>query len=454
MRRLCLPSGFLLLCGACQIPRASVENGEWKPGGDTTNTLLLGANSFLRPAANLSDENELLFYSGNSFFNQGWVEAPASTDARDGLGPLFNARSCSGCHFRDGKGEPPEQGVGPFVGLLLRVSVPDDEGVYGPDEIYGGQLQDQANPGVPVEALSRVEWIEVQGQFGDGEPYTLIRPAFSFEELGYGPLPEEAVFSPRIAPHMVGLGLLEAIPESRLIELADPDDLDSNGISGRIQRRGEHDLIGRFGWKAEATSVLEQVADAFSNDMGLTSSELLQDDCTDAQVECVESTDGGAPEVTDEILERVVLYSRAIAVPARRAADSSDVLRGKTIFHELGCASCHVPSHTTGAAAIPEFENQLIWPYTDLLLHDMGEGLADGRPLGLASGREWKTPPLWGLGLVDEVGGHSRFLHDGRARNLEEAVLWHGGEAQEAKEAYEDLPEAHRILLLKFLEDL
>ena len=438
---------------ACQVPRAAVESGEWEPGGDTTNVLLLGSNSFLRPAANLTDENELLFYSGNSFFNQGWVEAPASTESRDGLGPLFNARTCSGCHFRDGKAEPPEAGEGPFVGLLLRVSVPGEEGPVS-DPVYGAQLQDQANPEVPVEVLPTVNWIATDGLFADGESYELIHPEFEFSEWSYGAPASDAMFSARIAPHMIGIGLLEAISESRLEEMADPDDSDGDGISGRIQRVGELELPGRFGWKGEASSVSGQVADAFSNDMGLTSSLLPHDDCTEAQVACLDAVDGGDPEVDDSIFERVVLYSRAIAVPARRNAEDGDVRRGKTLFHEVGCASCHVPSHTTGEAAIEELEDQLIWPYTDLLLHDMGPGLADGRPVGLASGSEWKTPPLWGLGLVEDVGGHTRFLHDGRARSLEEAVLWHGGEAQNAKESYENLPRDHRSLLLAFLEDL
>jgi CxxC motif-containing protein (DUF1111 family) len=446
--------GLLLFSiSACQVPRAELEEGEWMPGGETTNVLLLGSNSFLRPAANLSSENQLFFYSGNSFFNQGWVEAPASTDSRDGLGPLFNARSCSGCHFRDGKAEPPDNGAGPFVGLLFRISVPGPDGPL-PDEVYGSQFQDQAMPGVAPEVIPYVEWIEEEGSFEDGSSFSLISPSFAFEDLGYGPLPEDLMSSPRLAPHMVGLGLLEAIPEARLRELADPDDADGDGISGRIQFMDHSDLPGRFGWKAETVSVAEQVAGAFSGDMGLTTSMLEIDDCTEAQQECIDAVSGGVPEVEEQVFDRVVLYSQAIAVPVRRNADSGDVLRGKTLFNELECGKCHVASHVTGEAAIPELEGQLIWPYTDMLLHDMGEGLADHRPVGGASGREWRTPPLWGLGLVDDVGGYARFLHDGRARSLEEAILWHGGEAEASKRAYEALPLKHRAYVLSFLEDL
>jgi len=453
LRLISPPVVILLLLSGCRGPKAALEEGEWLPGGETTNTLLLGGNAFLRPAANLTPENEQDFYSGNSFFNQGWVEAPASTEKRDGLGPLFNARTCSGCHFRDGKAEPPEDGKAPFVGLLLRLSIPGEDGPE-PDPVYGAQLQDQAIDDVPVEALPEILTTEIQGSYADGTSFSLLAPEYILHEPGYGDFHDELMVSPRIAPHMIGLGLLEAIEDSRLMDLADPDDADGDGISGRLQLHGDAQAIGRFGWKGEAVDVEEQSAGAFSGDMGLTSRLFEADDCTDAQTECHASMSGGEPEVEDHILDLVVLYSRAISVPVRRAADDPDVLRGKYVFGELGCGSCHVPSHTTGSAALPELEGQLIWPYTDLLLHDMGDGLADDRPVGEASGREWKTPPLWGLGLVDDVGGHTRFLHDGRARSLEEAILWHGGEAQASRDAFVALDARERTYLLGFLEDL
>lgn len=436
-------------------PYGVVEPGEWLAGGETTNTLLLGSNSFLPPADNLSLENELLFFGGNGFFNQAWVAAPASTTARDGLGPLFNARSCSGCHTKDGRGAPPEDGQGPFVGMLLRLAVPGPDGPV-PDPVYGGQLQDRANLGIAPEAIPMITWEPVEGQYADGTPYTLMKPTYTLTEPGYGPFSEDLMVSPRVAPHMIGLGLLEAIPQERLEALADPDDEDGDGVSGRIQWQEFNGEVvpGRFGWKAEAPNIVVQVANAFLGDMGLTSEMLPDEECTDAQTICDEVPNGGEPEVQPNIFERVVLYSRAVAVPVRRAADDPTVLKGKSIFHRLGCATCHVPSHTTGEGAIPEFSNQLIWPYTDLLLHDMGPGLADNTPVGNASGQEWKTPPLWGLGLVDEVSNHTRFLHDGRARNLEEAVLWHGGEALAAKNAFLELKVDERTALIRFLEDL
>ncbi len=433
----------------------SVVEGEWLPGGDTTNTRLLGSNAFLMPAQNLTPENELAFYGGNGFFNQGWVEAPASTEARDGLGPFFNARSCSGCHFRDGKAAPPDEGSGPFVGLLLRLSVPGPEGPV-PEPVYGNQLQDQANPDLRPEGLASVTWRTEEGHHDDGTPYSLVRPVFALQDPTYGAFSSDLMTSPRIAPHMIGLGLLEAITSSRLLQLEDPEDADEDGISGRLQwhtYQGE-EVPGRFGWKAEAPNLEVQSSAAFSNDMGLTTSLHPQDDCTEGQPDCLKEPNGGEPEVDEHIFGRVVHYSRTVAVPVRRAADDRDVLQGKKLFRDLNCHGCHTASHTTGESTIEELSHQLIWPYTDLLLHDMGPGLADGRPVGEASGQEWKTPPLWGLGLMSDVSNHTRYLHDGRARNLEEAILWHGGEAQASRDGFMALSSKERAQILKFLGDL
>ncbi|MCA9575352.1 MAG: di-heme oxidoredictase family protein [Polyangiales bacterium] len=446
----------LLLLTACGDDGGRLDPSEWYPGGATTNTLLLGPNAFSLPARNLTAEHDQAFFSGNSFFNQAWVEAPASTTARDGLGPLFNARSCSGCHFRDGKAEPPVDGQGPFVGLLLRLSVDGPDGTRVPDPVYGGQLQDQALPGVPVEALASITFETVSGTYADGTGYTLERPIYQVGPGGYGAFGAGLRVSPRIAPHMIGLGLLEALPVARLEELEDPDDLDGDGISGRVQWLATATGMqpGRFGWKGDAPTVERQVAGAFAGDMGLTTRVVTSDDCTVGEPECVSAANGGEPEVSDLVFDQVVLYSRTLAVPARRAADDPTVRFGQRLFARLGCDGCHVPSHTTGMGALPELSDQRIWPYTDLLLHDMGDALADDVPVALASGREWKTPPLWGLGLVRGVGGHTRFLHDGRARSLEEAILWHGGEAEAAREAFTQLAADERDALIAFIEDL
>lgn len=450
----------LLACktgGEVDTGLALLEDGEWLPGGEAgTNTLLGGSNSFIMPMPGLSDDDELLFYSGNSYFNQSWVEAPSSTEARDGLGPLFNARSCSGCHFKDGRAQPPEDGEAPFEGLLLRLSI-DDEGT--PDPVYGAQVQDNANPGHEPEMAPRITWEEVAGSYPDGTPYSLLSPTYHLEGAAYGDPDPSLLVSPRIAVQVVGLGLLEAIPTSRIEELADPDDEDGNGISGRVPWVVDPEtgatVVGRFGWKGEAPTVPAQVAKALAEDLGLTSALVPADDCTEAQAGCLAATTGGDPEVSDDIFERIALYSRTLAVPARRAWEDEQVLRGKRLFDEVGCVGCHVPSHTTGDfGPIPELGGQLVWPYTDMLLHDLGSGLADGRPTGEASGQEWRTRPLWGVGLVPVVNGHTRYLNDGRARSVEEAILWHGGEAAGPRYGFTALSAEDRAALLAFLEDL
>lgn len=448
-------------CGGDEA-RAGVEDGEWLPGGSTTNTVLVApASAFAAPVPDLDFEQRQAFFSGNSFFTNAWVTAPSSTSARDGLGPLFNASSCAGCHFRDGRGRPPLEADERFVGLLLRLSV-DGVGPDGaplPDPVYGGQLQPFAIDGVPAEGNPRVTYTVVPGQYADGEPYELLAPSYRIDELALGPLAEGLLVSPRVAPAMIGLGLLEAIDEARLRELADPDDADGDGISGRLNEvwdveRGALSL-GRFGWKAEQPSVRQQVAAAFLGDLGVTSSLFPEQDCMPAQEACSEAPAGGEPEVEDLILERVQRYSELLAVPARTAHADAEVLSGKALFEDLGCGGCHVPSHVTGSEhAVSKLHAQRIWPYTDLLLHDMGEGLADGRPSFGASGREWRTPPLWGLRFYRVVNDHDRLLHDGRARGVAEAILWHGGEAEPSKVGFVALSKSERAALIRFVESL
>lgn len=440
---------------------AEVEPGEALPGGDTTNQLLLGSNAFIKPAANLSDEHESMFFTGNSFFNQNWIQAPASTQTRDGLGPLFNARSCSACHFKDGRGRPALSEGEPHRGFLARLSVPGQNNEGGPvgDPNYGGQLQDNALPDVPSEGHVEITYEEVPGVYGDGTPYTLLRPSYALTDLAYGSLSEDILFSPRVAPAVIGLGLLEAIPEATLEAMADPDDANKDGISGRINRVWDveaNDLRpGRFGWKAEQPTVLQQSAGAFLGDIGITSRLFKLNNCTDAQADCLAVEPGGEPELEDHLLERVTIYTAALAVPKRRGHDKEEVLRGKFLFAQAGCTGCHTPKYTTGEHPyLPAMSNQLIWPYTDLLLHDMGEALSDDRPVYDAQGSEWRTPPLWGVGLIETVNRHNRLLHDGRARGVAEAILWHGGEAQAAREAFRLMPLDDREALIRFVKSL
>jgi len=436
------------------------EEGENLPGGETTNTLLFGRKAFTMPAENATVEHEGLFFTGNSFFNSSWVEAPASTTARDGLGPLFNARSCATCHFEDGRGRPPLADDEVFSSMLLRLGTgaPTDGGAPEADPVYGGQLQPFAIPDVLPEGTPRHTYDERTESFDDGDTYTVLLPTYRIEDPAYGPMTENLAISPRVAPQMIGLGLLEAIPEGRLAELADPEDADGDGISGRMNlvpdaETGEF-VVGRFGWKAEQPTVAQQASGAFLGDLGITSRLFPTAECTPMEVDCAEAQSGGEPEAVDEVILAVAVYSRLLAVPERARFQDYEILRGKELFSQIGCAACHTPSHVTGESDLEELVGQSIWPYTDLLLHDMGEELSDGRPSFAAEGSEWRTPPLWGIGRIPQVNGHDRLLHDGRARGVAEAILAHGGEGAAARDGFRALARDERAEVVLFVESL
>ncbi len=385
--------------------------------------------------------------------------APSSTEGRDGLGPLFNAQSCSSCHFRDGRAQPPADSEDPDRGLLMRISVRDASGAVVPHPVFGEQLQDRSIPDVPVEGTVEISYTEEPGTYDDGTPYSLAVPTYTLRDADGELLGDDVLFSPRVAPAMFGVGLLELIPEEDVLAAADPEDDDGDGISGRAalveDTDGGESRLGRFGWKALEPTVEDQNASAFRADIGVTTPLRPEQPCTDAQPECLAAPDGGEPEVDDQKLGRVTFYSRTLAVPARRDVGATTTDRGEEVFDSIGCTSCHTSSQRTGPSDVAEaLDEQTIRPYTDLLLHDMGPALADGRPEGAADGTEWRTPPLWGIGLVETVNRHTRFLHDGRARSLEEAVLWHGGEGAAAQERFRALPAADRRALLAFLESL
>ncbi|MDD0844714.1 di-heme oxidoreductase family protein [Pseudomonas sp. Gutcm_11s] len=465
--RLCLLPLALLL-SACERTPAPAEPGEALSGGATT-VSQRDQNAFSLPSANLAPSRRLDFAVGNSFFRNPWVIAPSTTTARDGLGPLFNTNACQNCHIKDGRGHPPEANAISAASMLVRLSVPGDDspahaelrqrlGVI-PEPVYGGQLQDMSNPGVAPEGKVRVEYDSQSVTLADGTQVELRKPRLLISNLGYGEMQADTLFSARIAPPMIGLGLLEAIPEATILAATDPEDRDGDGIRGMANQvwddaRGET-VLGRFGWKAGQPNLNQQNVHAFSSDMGLTTSLLPHDECTAAQTDCRAMPHGGEPEVSDNILANVLFYTRNLAVPARRGVDDLEVRRGKQLFSDAGCAKCHTPSFVTAAdAAEPELAKQTIRPYTDMLLHDMGEGLADGRSEFQASGRQWRTAPLWGIGLTERVNGHTQFLHDGRARNLLEAILWHGGEAESAKQAVVEFDASERGALLAFLNSL
>ncbi len=412
-------------------------------------------NAFSHPAPGLERDQELLFFVGNSFFKKNWVQAPASTTARDGLGPLFNSRSCAGCHLKDGRGRPPEPDeVG--TGLLVRLSLPPNErGEVEPEPSYGGHLQDQAIRGWLPEGRLRITYRERPGEFADGETYSLREPEISFEELSRGPMDPSVQTSPRIASQVVGMGLLEALPEATILERADADDVDGDGISGRpnlVWDRGQlATVLGRLGWKANQPSVRQQVAGAFFDDMGIANELFFHTECLPEEAPgCVNEE----LDIDSDDLDKVVLYTTTLAVPAQRDAADPEVQRGREVFWAVGCEECHREQMTTGVHPIAALNNQEIRPYTDLLLHDMGPELADGRPDFEATGTEWRTPPLWGIGLIETVNGHTTLLHDGRARNIMEAVLWHGGEAEASRDEVLELPKTDRNALIRFLESL
>lgn len=455
-----VPVGVAVLLSACgseqdDVDMESVINELL--GGETT-AFSQGRNAFELSARNLNNEERRTFEVGDSFFNQNWVTAPASTEARDGLGPTFNAQSCSSCHSHDGRAKPPDHDDDPTRGLLLRLSVPGPDGPVE-EPTYGGQLQDRAINGVPPEGRISIRYETITGEYADGTAYTLRKPTYTIMEPAFGPLHPDVMTSPRIAPATIGMGLLEAIPEDDVLALADPEDSDGDGISGRPNMvwDGEQgrQVLGRFGWKASQPTVERQSAGAFHGDIGITSRHFPDENCPPAQSACLEAPNGGSPEVPDERLRKVTFYVQTLAVPAMRNVDDPQVREGARLFMEAGCGACHTPRHETAEDyPIRPLRGQVFFPYTDLLLHDMGEGLADNRPDGDASGREWRTPPLWGIGLVETVNGHTMFLHDGRARSIEEAVLWHDGEARQSRDYFIGLSSEERESVIRFLRSL
>ncbi|UOM32933.1 di-heme oxidoredictase family protein [Acuticoccus sp. I52.16.1] len=456
---------------------AEAERFERMSAGAATTTRTIDTNIFSHASANLPFEGEQEFKVGNGLFKKVWVSSPSSTQASDGLGPLYNQRSCQRCHLKDGRGRPPLATGEPTGGLLLRLSVPPrtaeeraalaaKDTLRIPEPTYGGQLQTLAVPGLAAEGHITVDHETHEVTLAGGETVTLTRPVYGITDLGFGPMDPETMVSPRLANPMIGLGLLEAIEPADILANADPDDADGDGVSGRPSMVRDPEtgelVLGRFGWKATTPSIRVQSAEAFGGDIGI-STPLVTDafgECSLAQSICRDMPSGVQPqlgdvEAPDPVLPLVTFYAQNLAVPARRDVDDPAVLAGKALFYGAGCASCHVPKYVTSRdAAQPELRFQLIWPYTDLLLHDMGEGLADGRPVGDATGTEWRTPPLWGIGLTEVVNGNTFYLHDGRARTLLEAILWHGGEARAARDAVAAMTPDERAALLAFLNSL
>ena len=423
---------------------------------------------FSQPSANMTFERGQDFKLGNALFQKLWVSSPSSTQASDGLGPLYNARSCQTCHIKDGRGRPPvggEDAVSMFLRLARPARTPDEMKAIAdhdilnfPDATYGGQLQNLAVPGLKTEGKLAISYEEQTVTLDGGETVSLRKPTYGIDRLNYGPLERDTTLSARIAQPTLGLGLIEAI--------ADEDILANVGETGKPAWVRDHRSgalkLGRFGWKAQNASVRDQAANALSHDIGISSPDAPNafGDCTEREPDCLAMPTGvqkrlGDVEAPPPVLDLMTFYTENLAVPARRNVDDPTVLRGKQQFYAAGCASCHVPKFVTKRDANdPLHSFQLIWPYSDFLLHDMGDGLADGQQVGEASGRDWRTQPLWGIGLTQAVNGNGFYLHDGRARSLTEAILWHGGEAQKERDAFAALQKSDRQALLTFLESL
>jgi CxxC motif-containing protein (DUF1111 family) len=424
------------------------------PGGDLSHSDF-SKNAFSHPGPNVKGETKLKFGVGNSFFKTGWPEAPSTLTERDGLGPTYNAISCASCHLLDGRGVGYEnysqgQAFPVSVSLLFRLSNAD---------MYGGQLNPLGIQGVPGEAKAQVLLKFIDGQYPDGNPYRLRKPQFEWTQFAYGPFPANVQISPRVAPQMIGLGLIEAIHEKDILQNEDESDMNSDGISGRANwvQNVETGLLslGRFGWKASQPTLEQQNAAAFLGDLGMTTSLFPNENCPPAQILCLQAPTGGTPEINQNILQKLTIYTQTLGVPQRRNSQDPKILAGQKIFSELHCNRCHWPSFTTRSDHEISFLNdQNIFPYSDFLLHDMGEDLADNRPDGLASGFEWRTPPLWGIGLIPTVNGHQNLLHDARARNVEEAILWHGGEAETSKQEFKKRNKDEREALIVFVNSL
>jgi CxxC motif-containing protein (DUF1111 family) len=366
---------------------------EENSGGAQTVRARQTADAFSQPAANLSFEQELDFKVGNGMFKRLWVSPPASTIASDGLGPLYNARSCQRCHLKDGRGHPPDSPEDSAVSMFLRVSIPASDsseiesyiaGTHptAPEPTYGTQIQDFSLPGHATEARMQITYEDIEVPLSGGEHATLRQPTYKVTDLGYGPLHPKAMLSPRVAPQMIGMGLLEAIPAQDILAWADPQDSDGDGISGspQIVLSDVHDqpMLGRFGHKAGNPTVLEQTASAFAGDIGISNPVHTagSGECTDAQSDCTAALHGGDPEqdgleIDQTGLDLVTFYSSTLGVPARRNVDDPQVLRGREVFFDTGCAACHRPNYVTHRLEQGNPASfQLIWPYTDLLLHD------------------------------------------------------------------------------------
>ena len=429
------------------------------------------ARAFGEPAPVLDDRQRDRFIRGRNHFHVRWVVF-ASPNGDWGLGPTYIADRCAACHVNGGRGIAPEHAHEALTSMLVRISLPDRTHPDGTraHPHYGDQIQNRALQGaglddsvsdgpIPPEADVFIDWVEDRTTLGDGEIVALRSPRLRIENLRFGPLCDDVLTSLRGAQPVFGLGLLEAVPDQTLLDIAARQR--AAGFDGRPNRVRDDAsgslVIGRFGWKANQPSLRQQTAAAALGDMGVTTSLYRMQNCPPIQTLCRAEVPGGDVDMIDSDWDETIFWLQALAVPARRHVDDPRFSEGERLFAQARCDTCHLPELRT-ADTFPEFPQaagQTIRPYTDLLLHDMGDGLADGRPDFLAGPRDWRTPPLWGLGLTGIVsGGRVALLHDGRARSITEAILWHAGAAEASRDAFRRMTREQRLTLLFFLESI
>ena len=435
---------------------SEVESTDLNTGSDDDQLPIV----FAAPITGLGRETLDSFISGQAFFNETWTPVGPGETGNDGLGPLFNADSCAVCHPSTGRRQVPPEGELTNVGLVVRLSVPGADPITGaplPEPTYGDQLQDRAVGANQPEGTIYTNYVVQRGSYPDGTPFEILWPTVNIRGRKYGPISEGFQVSARIGAQLIGTGLLELVPEQDILDLADPRDADGDGISGRpnvvwnpVTQQPE---LGRFGWKANVVQLDQQIAQAFHGDLGVTSTLIPNENCTSGQSACTDTPSGGTAEVSDERVADITAYLRLLDVPPARTAGDPEAERGEKLFGEFGCAACHIESLQTGPSPIAKLSEQNIQPYTDLLLHDLGFDMGDDRPDFAASGTEWRTPPLWGLGLIP-VEGDRGLLHDGRARTIEEAIIWHGGEGVASRSAFMAAELQDRMALIAFLESL
>ncbi len=417
------------------------------------------ALAYSLPGPGLDAAQLELFANGRQEFHQRWVVL-AVIGGKWGRGPTSNAEICIDCHAGNGRGHAPDSAKETLASMVVRLSIPGENEHGGPlpHPNYGDQLQNQGELGrVLPEGDAVVAWSEREERLADGSSVSLRTPKLEFTNLAFGPIGAGVMKSVRIAPPVIGAGLLDAIAEEAVLDIARRQrELGFNGRPNYVwDEERQTRALGRFGWKANQPSLRQQDASAFLNDMGVTTSVYKHENCPDIQTACRKRPLGMVPEQPDRAFNELIFYTRALGVPARRRVDNPVNARGEQLFAQAQCAVCHVPEMRTGDyPALPQLGHQLVYPYTDLLLHDMGDALADGRPDFLAGPRDWRTPPLWGIGLSQKVNGNASLLHDGRARDLTEAILWHGGEAERSREAFRAMPAIDRAALLTFLDSL